>query len=83
MLNNCLTCIFISYENINSIFLQHEEGMHIIGIEPSAILTFKDEYLRLADDKEAATSISKHTFLVEEFIQQDPQRPAFLKGGPV
>lgn len=43
----------------------------LIGIEPSAILTFKDEYLKLADDKTAAESISKHTFLIEEFIQQE------------
>ena len=43
----------------------------LIGIEPSAILTFKDEYIRLADDKESAKSIAKHTFLIEEFIQQE------------
>lgn len=43
----------------------------LIGIEPSAILTFKDEYLRLADDKTSAESIAKNTFLIEEFIQQE------------
>ncbi|MFD0836402.1 FAD-binding and (Fe-S)-binding domain-containing protein [Mariniflexile aquimaris] len=43
----------------------------LIGIEPSAILTFKDEYLRLADDRTSAESIAKHTFLIEEFIQQE------------
>jgi FAD/FMN-containing dehydrogenase/Fe-S oxidoreductase len=43
----------------------------LIGIEPSAILTFKDEYLKLADDKQAAQSIAKHTFIIEEFIQQE------------
>ncbi|MFK7782920.1 FAD-binding and (Fe-S)-binding domain-containing protein [Psychroserpens sp.] len=43
----------------------------LIGIEPSAILTFKDEYLRLADDKTSAEQIAKHTFLIEEFIQQE------------
>ena len=40
----------------------------LVGIEPSAILTFRDEYLRLADDKEAAQAISKKTFTIEEFI---------------
>ena len=43
----------------------------LIGIEPSAILTFKDEYLKLADDKTSAEAISKNTFLIEEFIQQE------------
>jgi Fe-S oxidoreductase len=47
------------------------EKTPLIGIEPSAILTFKDEYLRLADDKASAEKIAKHTFLIEEFIQQE------------
>ncbi|MFS4482018.1 FAD-binding and (Fe-S)-binding domain-containing protein [Hyunsoonleella sp. 2307UL5-6] len=43
----------------------------LIGIEPSAILTFKDEYLKLANDKTSAEYIAKHTFLIEEFIQSE------------
>lgn len=43
----------------------------LIGIEPSAILTFTDEYPKLAENKEAAKTIAKHTFLIEEFIQQE------------
>lgn len=43
----------------------------LIGIEPSAILTFTDEYPRLADNKAAAQNIAKHTLLIEEFIQQE------------
>jgi len=43
----------------------------LIGIEPSAILTFRDEYLKLADDRVAAISISKNTFLIEEFLNQE------------
>ena len=43
----------------------------LIGVEPSAILTFKDEYLRLAEDKASAENIAEHTFLIEEFIQQE------------
>ncbi len=40
----------------------------LIGIEPSAILTFRDEYIRLADDKEAAKRIAKNAFTIEEFL---------------
>ena len=43
----------------------------LIGIEPSAILSFRDEYLRLADDKDAAKHIAKHTFTIEEFIKSE------------
>jgi len=42
----------------------------LVGIEPSAILTFRDEYLRLADDKINALKISKNTFTIEEFLKQ-------------
>jgi len=47
------------------------EQIPLVGIEPSAILTFRDEYLKLADDKESAKRIAKHTFLIEEFIQKE------------
>ncbi|WP_298285792.1 FAD-binding and (Fe-S)-binding domain-containing protein [uncultured Lutibacter sp.] len=43
----------------------------LVGIEPSAILSFRDEYLRLADDKNAAKEISKNTFTIEEFIKRE------------
>lgn len=43
----------------------------LIGIEPSAILTFKDEYIKLADDKPSAKKIAEHVFLIEEFIQNE------------
>ena len=43
----------------------------LVGIEPSAILTFRDEYLRLADDKISAKEIAENTFTIEEFIKQE------------
>ena len=50
----------------------------IIGIEPSAILSFRDEYLRLADDKVAAQELAKHTFTIEEFIKNEALKGAIL-----
>jgi Fe-S oxidoreductase len=47
------------------------EESPLIGIEPSAILTFKDEYIRLADDKDSAKEIAKNVFLIEEFISNE------------
>lgn len=43
----------------------------LLGIEPSAILTFRDEYLRLADNQEAAKKISKNAFTIEEFLKNE------------
>lgn len=40
----------------------------LVGIEPSAILGFRDEYLRLAENKEGAKHVSKHAYLIEEFL---------------
>ena len=42
----------------------------LIGVEPSAILTFRDEYIDLANDDqlEAAKQLSKNVFLIDEFI---------------
>ncbi|EDP70789.1 probable oxidoreductase [Flavobacteriales bacterium ALC-1] len=59
--------------NTNITYLKEKinEDSVLIGIEPSAILTFKDEYLKLADNIDAAKSIAKHSFLIEEFIQQE------------
>ena len=47
------------------------EGQPLLGIEPSAILGFRDEYLRLADDLDSAKEISKHSFLIEEFLASE------------
>ena len=43
----------------------------LVGIEPSALLTFRDEYLRLADDKEAAKEIAACAYTIEEFIEKE------------
>lgn len=58
----------------------------LIGIEPSAILTFRDEYPDLADDHNlvAAKALAKNAFLIDEFIANEItkgniQKEAFTK----
>lgn len=45
----------------------------LIGVEPSAILTFRDEYPDLLRDeeKDAALAIGRHTLMVEEFLSKE------------
>lgn len=43
----------------------------LLGIEPSAILSFRDEYLRLASDKDGAEKMAKHALLIDEFLQAE------------
>ncbi|HLQ98925.1 MAG TPA: FAD-linked oxidase C-terminal domain-containing protein [Sphingobacterium sp.] len=42
----------------------------LIGIEPSAILTFRDEYLDLADKERSDTAkkLARNSYLIEEFL---------------
>ncbi len=48
----------------------------LIGIEPSAILTFRDEYPDLASDEllEKAKALSKNVFLIDEFIAMEIEK---------
>ncbi len=53
----------------------------LIGIEPSAILTFRDEYPDLVDAplKEAALKLAKNALMFDEFILQHPTRSSPIK----
>ena len=48
----------------------------MIGIEPSAILTFRDEYIDLSDDAqfEKAKQLSTNVFLIDEFIANEIEK---------
>ncbi len=50
----------------------------LVGIEPSAILTFKDEYPDLAADDllEKARQIARNTFLIDDFLAREADRGA-------
>lgn len=45
----------------------------LIGVEPSAILTFRDEYpdLLRGDEKDVAKRIGLNTFMIEEFLAKE------------
>jgi len=58
-------------ENVELLKGEVHDQCVLIGIEPSAIYSFKDDYLRLADNKTAAKNIAKHTYLIEAFLQQE------------
>jgi FAD/FMN-containing dehydrogenase/Fe-S oxidoreductase len=59
--------------NIELLIPLISEDTPLIGVEPSAILTFRDEYPDLAFEKnlESAYYIKKHTYLVDEFIARE------------
>lgn len=49
------------------------EGAYLVGIEPSAILSFRDEYVDLVDEEMLvhARKLSKQALTIEEFLFQE------------
>jgi FAD/FMN-containing dehydrogenase/Fe-S oxidoreductase len=63
----------IAHQNIEMLSPIVTKETPLIGIEPSAILTFRDEYIDLADDAhwESAKTLAKHVFYIDEFLARE------------
>lgn len=63
----------IANENISLLSKIVNAQNPLIGIEPSAILTFRDEYIDLAYEENftAAKELAKNVFLIDEFIARE------------
>ncbi len=63
----------LAKRNINSLKGLITKEAPLVGIEPSAILTFRDEYVDLTkgETQEAAQKIAENTFLLDEFIARE------------
>jgi FAD/FMN-containing dehydrogenase/Fe-S oxidoreductase len=48
-------------------------GVPIIGVEPSCILTLRDEYLGLASDARRAQVLAANAFTLEEFVVREAE----------
>ncbi len=62
---------YLANYNVNHFKDLIDQHAPLVGIEPSSILSFRDEYLRLADNQEAAKKIAKYTFTIEEFFAKE------------
>jgi FAD/FMN-containing dehydrogenase/Fe-S oxidoreductase len=69
--------------NKNIVYLKDiiDENCPLIGIEPSAILSFRDEYPDLADKhlKEDAKKIASNSFMFDEFFMQEVKKGKIKK----
>lgn len=63
----------IANKNIALLSPLISEETPLVGIEPSAILTFRDEYIDLADDQlwDKAKDLAKHVYTIEEFLARE------------
>ena len=66
----------IANQNIRTLHPLITAETPLIGIEPSAILTFRDEYPDLATDDllAAATDLANNSFLIDDFIAREIDR---------
>jgi Fe-S oxidoreductase len=66
----------IANQNIELLSKIISEETPLLGIEPSAILTFRDEYPDLATDDNlvAAQSLAKHAMMMDEFLEKEMQK---------
>jgi FAD/FMN-containing dehydrogenase/Fe-S oxidoreductase len=51
-----------------------DKGLPILGLEPSAILSFRDEYKRLTENEVTAQRIADHSFIIEEFLAKEVEK---------
>ncbi len=70
----------IANKNISLLHAVITKETPLIGIEPSAILTFRDEYVDLADDDqyENAKALAKNVYLIDEFIAMEAEKGNIL-----
>lgn len=53
--------------NVNQLYAYAEQGIPVIGCEPSCLLTFRDEYPELVRD-EKAKKVAANSFMIDEFL---------------
>lgn len=72
----------IANQNISKLAGLITADAPLIGIEPSAILTFRDEYVDLASNEnfENALKLSKNVFTIEEFLSREAGRGMISAG---
>ena len=66
-------------ENISIFKNRITKESPLVGIEPSAILIFRDEYLRLARDKNSAQFLADNSFTIDEFLASEIKKGVITK----
>ncbi|WP_205764318.1 FAD-binding and (Fe-S)-binding domain-containing protein [Arenibacter sp. 6A1] len=61
----------LAVKNMEKLREFSEKGLPVLGLEPSAVLTFRDEYKRFGFDKKEMEAIANNSFLIEEFLAKE------------
>ncbi len=66
--------------NVERLLPYAERGVAIVGLEPSCLLTLRDEYVDLLRS-DAARQVAKQSFLLEEFLDRERRKGLSLPFG--
>ncbi len=69
----------LAQENIPKLKMFADRKVPVIGIEPSALLTFRDEYKRLYNDAKTTDAIANNSYLIEEFLSKEIENGSLTK----
>jgi len=61
----------LAHKNAPTLEALAQQGIPLLGLEPSAVLTFRDEYRRFGLPEAVAEAISANAFLIEEFMASE------------
>ncbi len=64
----------LAQHNVTVLAPYGAQGIPVIGLEPSCILTLRDEYLGLLPHQTDAQRLANNSFTIEEFLQRHVQR---------
>lgn len=64
-------------DNVALLLPYAQQGIPIVGAEPSCMLTLRDEYVTLASEPQAAHEVAKQVFTFEEFVVREAGQGRF------
>jgi Fe-S oxidoreductase len=66
---------FLAIKNVHLLNEMINKNSPLVGIEPSAILTFRDEYIDLVPEnmRDKAKQLAANTYMIEEFLYNEIQ----------
>ncbi len=64
----------LAHTNAHPLYGFAQSGIPVVGIEPSALLTFRDEYARFGLPEKQASAIASNCLLIEEFISNEHKK---------
>jgi FAD/FMN-containing dehydrogenase/Fe-S oxidoreductase len=66
----------LAVQNLVSLKRFAEQNIPVLGLEPSAVLSFRDEYKRLVPNSESMDAIADNALLIEEFLAREIEKGA-------